>query len=166
MKPYALLLGGSHPQALIELHDICFAMAKNHKDAFKQVAHSWFGDPESSHVDAWLDLSVVDGHQFTPGKNPSQKSLYFVNVGSYLTNVFSENHHYFFLICKDRNEAKKRAIKLAGKNAKHAHPDNLSMVDALIKIDKIQGKDLGWSVAKNVKKASVKTGYWPLQKFQ
>lgn len=167
MKPFSLLLGGKHPNALIELHDICFAMAANHEDAFKAVSNRWFGDLKSAHVDAWLDLSCVDAHKFNLSSNPSNKSLYFVNVGSYKTGVFKEDHQYIFLICKNEIEAKNRALLLASKEMILPHIDNLVEVDSLIEIKEIDQFKLGWEpIPDGEESKKVEIGYWPLAKYR
>jgi hypothetical protein len=166
MKPYSLLLGGKHPDALIELHDICFTMADNQEMAFKAVVNRWFGDLKSAHIDAWLDLSIIDKHKFNANSNPSGKSLYFINIGSYKAGVFKEDHQYLFLICKDEKEAKSRALSMTKMEALLPHVDNLSAIDLLIEIKEIDNFNLGWEPTLEETANKVEIGYWPLSKYR
>jgi hypothetical protein len=42
---------------------LSFTLASDQDESFRLIADEWFGDPKSAHVDAWLDLSIVDEHQ-------------------------------------------------------------------------------------------------------
>ena len=167
MSPYAILLGGKHPQALLELHDLRFTLASSSDEAFRNVASLWFGDLASSHVDAWVNLSSVDGYSACKKQDTeSGKILCFVNVGSYLPGVFAENHHYFFLIASSLAEVKKRALLLLGKPDSLAHIDNAESIDAIIQVDEIDSQKLYWKKEDTEKSLEIHTGYWPLKKYR
>ncbi|MBL7542207.1 MAG: DUF1543 domain-containing protein [Bdellovibrionaceae bacterium] len=166
MKPFALLLGGRHPNALLELHDICFVMATDQKEAFKAVVDKWFGDPKSAHVDAWLDLSIVDGHQINLKTNPSGNKLFFINIGCYQPGVFREDHQYLFYVCRNKQEAKTRALAEWKSKATMSHVDNLMDIDSLIEVAQIGGTQLGWEKDPTSLPTPIHVGYWPLTKYR
>ncbi|MCK6596709.1 MAG: DUF1543 domain-containing protein [Bdellovibrionaceae bacterium] len=166
MKPFALLLGGSHPRALLELHDICFVMAENETDAFRAVVNKWFGDAKSAHVDAWIDLSIIDGHKVNLESNPSGKQLFFVNIGYYQKGVFREEHQHLFYVCSSLQEAKTRALTEWQSKTSLSHIDNLVDIDSLIEITHINRFKLGWEKELDLPDSVVNVGYWPLNKYR
>jgi hypothetical protein len=164
-KPFAILLGGKHPKALLELHDVRFTMARDYKEAFLNVAGQWFGKKSSVHMDAWLDLSLVDGHRFVPGTKKNGKVLYFVNIGGYLKDHFGEEHRYRFLVGEHADEVKKRAQEAFGRDFLLPHKDNFSAVDLLIPVEEIGGRSLRWEPAPGENPNVASNGYWPLRQF-
>jgi hypothetical protein len=163
-KPFALLLGGKHPEALLELHDLKVTFAADRAEAFQNVANAWFGSKDTAHVDAYLDLSNVDGHELADASDAdTQQKLFFINVGSYQKELFNENHHYFFMIGKSLAEVKTRAKSRLKTKAILAHTDNLLEIDQIIPLEQIDHQPLFWKKGKRgFKNNQPKNGYWPL----
>ena len=167
LRPYAILLGGKHSDALLELHDLKLVMAESQPKAFKAVANLWFGDPATAHVDAWQDLSQVDGHVFADASDAEKAvKLYFVNMGAYQKGVFAEEHHYFFVIASSINGAKQKAKLALALGRSLPHVDNAELIDDIIEIENISGQKLYWKKTDNFEATQIECGYWPLQKYQ
>ena len=149
------------------MHDLRFTLAEDHEQAFHQVAHSWFGDPSTAHVDAYMDLSQVDGYELAAAsEGEAAKTLFFVNIGGYQEGVFNEEHRYLFLIGENEKEVKLRAVKLYKSELRLTHVDNTEEIDQVIPIHEIDGQELSWKATADNKKPVAHTGYWPLKKYQ
>ena len=60
---YVVMLGGRHPGAKIEVHDVVFALADTFEQAYPQLRQAWFGSPKGLHIDSWLEVHGVDGQR-------------------------------------------------------------------------------------------------------
>lgn len=113
MKLFVIYIGGSHDQSLIELHYMRFVIADKIENTYPSLKKSWWGRPESLHLDAWGELHYADGYAIeldtTPPKDPSLK-LYFVNLGGYDTTQFTELHKNIFVVASSDAEAKAKAV--------------------------------------------------------
>ncbi len=113
MKLFAFYIGGSIPGALIELHDVRFGIGEKIEDCYGDIRKSWWGTPDSLHLDCWGELSAADGHNIVLQKQPFQGAnrLWFVNLGGYEPGDFSELHRNVFVVAPDDSKAKVRALK-------------------------------------------------------
>lgn len=138
MKLFVIYIGGTHPQSLIEVHDIRFIVAENLEQTFEFLKMSWWGDAKSLHIDAWGVLKQVDGYDvsFSEEEKHTTQKLFFVNLGGYDPTQFTELHKNIFLVAKDANEAKKKALAQA-KSWKSVHRDNLYEIDDIVNISLI-----------------------------
>ncbi len=50
---FVIYIGGSHEGALIELHDMRLIISDTIENAYETLRKSWWGTPESLHLDAW-----------------------------------------------------------------------------------------------------------------
>ncbi len=109
-----IYIGGIHEKALIELHDIRFVIAETIEDTYEELKSSWWGTPRSLHIDAWGMLDYVDGYNISlkpeAPLNPENK-LYFVNLGGYDSNEFTELHKNVLVVAPNESKAKVRALK-------------------------------------------------------
>jgi hypothetical protein len=140
---YVVLLGGKHPRASIEVHDVAFAFGDSLEALYPQLRAAWFGAPKGLHVDAWMAVDGVDGWKvrlanLAPG--PGEPRLYFINLGGYRPGAFGEDHHYVLVVATNKTDAKAlgRARLLNGWT--QGHLDALLDVDDCIPLDQVGGR--------------------------
>ena len=140
-KLFAVMVGGSHPGSNIELHDIRFVVGETLEATYKELKASWWGIPATLHIDAWCELSALDGFRVevrdTPKKSKAERhdnQLYFINVGYYEPGLFGEGHAYRFMIGPDRPSVWGRALREVSSSLQNRHKDNFMAVDEVIDI--------------------------------
>lgn len=139
MYLFVIYIGGSHQQSLIELHDIRLVLAKTIENTYPILRKSWWGIPESLHLDAWGILNYADGHRITISDQHQKhffKQLYFVNLGGYDNNQFTELHKNVFVIAENEAQAKQKAVQQV-KNWQSPHRDYLHQVENIINVNKL-----------------------------
>ncbi len=130
---HVVMLGGTHPRARIELHDVAFVDVEQLADAHDELRRQWFADPDGVHIDSWLEVDGVDGYQVRFGDAApavDAPRLYFLNLGGYVAGEFGEAHRYLLVVAADASQAKARARTLA-----HAVRWQLPHVDAVLEVD-------------------------------
>ena len=140
---FVVMLGGKHPRAKIEVHDVVFAIADSLEATYPQLRQGWFGAPAGLHIDAWMRVDGVDGWkvELSPlAPLPGSPRLYFINLGGYEANTFGEAHHYLLVVAQDKNQAKSRARQHMLKHWQQAHTDALLDVDDCLPIDQVSGR--------------------------
>ena len=60
---YVVMLGGRHPRAKIEVHDVVFAVAESLEGTYSQLREGWFGSPAGMHIDSWMAVDGVEGYK-------------------------------------------------------------------------------------------------------
>jgi FAD/FMN-containing dehydrogenase len=135
LKLFAVLVGGRHARANIELHDVQFVAAGSIEEAVRVLQDRWWGTPSSLHIDAYAELNVIDGHrvELSDEANGQRVSLYFVNTGGYRDGVFCEDHAYSFHVGADRHAVWAAAKARAEFSQKHQ--DNFDIIDDIVCID-------------------------------
>ena len=140
---FVVMLGGKHPRAKIEVHDVVFAIADSLEATYPQLRQGWFGNPAGLHIDAWMRVDGVEGWkvELSPlAPLPGSPRLYFINLGGYEANTFGEAHHYLLVVAQDKNQAKSRAKQRMLKHWHQAHTDALLDVDDCLPIDQVSGR--------------------------
>ena len=140
---FVVMLGGKHPRAKIEVHDVVFAIADSLEATYPQLRQGWFGNPAGLHIDAWMRVDGVEGWkvELSPlAPLPGSPRLYFINLGGYEANTFGEAHHYLLVVAQDKNQAKSRAKQHMLKYWQQAHTDALLDVDDCLPIDQVSGR--------------------------
>lgn len=140
---FVVMLGGKHPRAKIEVHDVVFAIADSLEATYPQLRKGWFGNPAGLHIDAWMRVDGVEGWkvELSPlAPLPGSPRLYFINLGGYEANTFGEAHHYLLVVAQDKNQAKSRAKQHMLKHWQQAHTDALLDVDDCLPIDQVSGR--------------------------
>jgi len=136
----AFYLGGKVEGMNIEVHDVHFFIGKTLNDFTSQVKKSWVGTQKSLHIDSWLALTHIDGHDIKlttiPEKQKSKK-LFFINLGFYQNNKFGEAHSMHFIAAESKEEAKKIAKGLMREEVETLHTDNIYDIDDCIQIDNV-----------------------------
>lgn len=112
MKLFAIYIGGEHPSAHIEVHDIRFIVAETIRDTHAQLRAEWWGAPGTLHIDCWAEISQADGYavRLLPGPSTGAEKLWFVNLGGYDGRDFAEQHKNLFVVAASMKEAKARAM--------------------------------------------------------
>lgn len=133
---FVIYIGGSYEGALIELHDIRLIVAANIEDTYDSLRKSWWGNPKGLHLDAWGILTWADGYNIEIVEDEhfiATKKLYFVNLGGYDSNQFTELHQNIFVVAENDKEAKSRALKYVS-NWQFPHRDYQFDVDSILNV--------------------------------
>jgi len=136
MKLFALYIGGATETSMIELHDMRFVIAKSLTDTYDELKRTWWGTPESLHIDCWGELTSADGHNIHLSPEPVEndgKNLYFVNLGGYDPDEFTELHKNIFIVAASESKAKVKALKMILDWKSH-HKDYLFDVEKTVNI--------------------------------
>ena len=142
LKLFAVYLGGRAPKANIELHDMVFAIGARIEDTYTQLLDKWFGSPASLHLDSWMVLDVVDGWRISLSETPSPtpEKLWFVNLGAYNANDFTELHAVSFHVAAAAPQARQAAMaRHFTSGVTEAHKDDLLDVDDCIALETVGG---------------------------
>lgn len=139
---FVVLLGGKHPQARIEVHDVAFVTGETLAETIPDLKSQWFGTAESLHVDSWLEVEGVEGYRVTfshaaPGEG--EPRLFFINLGGYEDGIFGEAHRYRLLVAPDAATARARAKALAPALWEQGHVDALLDLDDCLPVDRVGG---------------------------
>lgn len=144
MKLFVIYIGGSIPSSLIELHDMRFVLASDIEATYSELRKSWWGDPDSLHIDCWGELKSADGYDIHIRDTPPQSSekLYFVNLGGYDPLQFTELHKNMFIISSRETKAKVLALKQVlnwqGRHKDYVHEvEKASCVNDLVQKDSL-----------------------------
>ena len=140
---YIVMLGGRHPRASIEVHDVLFAQAETLADTYPQLRANWFGSPKGLHIDAWMEVDGVDAYriefsQASPA--PGALRLFFLNLGGYEPGVFGEAHRYLLIAAPDKATAKRLGRHRMAKGWIKAHTDAVLDIDDCLPIDLVGGR--------------------------
>ncbi|MBC9251624.1 hypothetical protein A9179_15230 [Pseudomonas alcaligenes] len=140
---FIVMLGGKHPRASIEVHDVVFAIADSLEGTYAQLRQAWFGKPDGLHIDAWMAVDGVDGYRvelshLAPA--PGSPRLYFLNLGGYRHGSFGEEHHYLLQVATDKREAKALGKRHMPGHWDKPHTDAVLEVDDCIPIDCVDGR--------------------------
>ena len=140
MKLFAFYIGGSIPGSLIELHDVRIIAGNALEDCYDQIRDSWWGTPDSLHLDCWGELNSADGHNIILREEPAtgEDKLWFVNLGGYDPADFNELHKNIFVVAPNASKAKVRALKTILDWKSH-HKDEQYEVETLACVNDIVG---------------------------
>lgn len=138
MHLFIVYIGGSHKQSLIELHDMRFVIGNSIEDTYNLLRQSWWGIPKSLHIDAWGCLNYADGHQISISEQPPEegaRKLYFLNLGGYDNQEFTELHKNLFVVATDPKEARQKALKYV-REWRSPHKDFMYEVDSVLDLNR------------------------------
>lgn len=136
MKLFAIYVGGEHPGANIEVHDVRFIAAETIDATYAALRDQWWGKPGSLHVDCWAEITRADGYEVSLRPEPfaGPERLYYVNLGGYDGVTFAEQHRNVFVVASDLKAAKARAIKQT-KGWRDAHRDDMYEAEQAFALD-------------------------------
>lgn len=143
MKLFAIYIGGEHPAAHVEVHDVRFVVADTIDGTHDQLRREWWGTAGTLHIDCWAEIDQVDGYEVTVRGEPSTgpERLYFVNLGGYDGKDFAEQHRNMFVVAGSVPEAKARAMgSISG--WKDAHRDDFYEAEHAFALDAMVGDRL------------------------
>ncbi len=143
MKLFAIFVGGEHPRANIEVHDIRFIAAQDITDTYAQLRADWWGKPGTLHVDCWAEIRRVDSYDVILKSDPppGPERLYFVNLGGYDGQTFGEQHRNLFTVAASVAEAKANALRTA-RHWRDPHRDDLYEAEQAFALDSLFGPGL------------------------
>jgi hypothetical protein len=140
MKLFVVLLGGTHPRAKIEVHDIAFAVADRLNGARPQLLAQWFGTRKGVHIDAWMKVDGVDGFKISLLHKPAPTGaprLYFVHLGGYDPARFGEDHSYELVVATSPSQAKSKSKERCLTSWTKPHTDAVHDIDACFAIEQV-----------------------------
>lgn len=140
---FVVMLGGKHPRARIEVHDVVFVVADTLESAWPQLRQHWFGKQEGLHIDAWMKVDGVDKWkvELSPlAPSPGAQRLFFINLGGYEANAFGEAHHYLLVVAQTKKEAMAKGRRQMLEHWTQPHTDLVVDVDDCLPIDEVQGR--------------------------
>jgi hypothetical protein len=132
-----LLVGCSPAGRHTEQHDVFFGIAESMGELLPQVIAFWPEAKGGLHIDAWRQVTLVDGYEVRVVENPGHSSatqLFFINLGGYKRGEFEEFHYKMIVAAPDKNEAMRLSKQTAffrhtGFAAATAHIDDKYGVD-------------------------------------
>ena len=140
---FVVMLGGKHPRAKIEVHDVVFAVADTLEAAYPQLREGWFGSQKGVHIDSWMTVDGVDGWKVQLSHlapNAGAPRLYFINLGGYESNVFGEAHHYLLVVARTAREAAAQGKQQMLTHWTQSHTDGVLDIDDCLPIDLVDGR--------------------------
>lgn len=140
---FVVMLGGKHPRARIEVHDVVFAVADTLQATYPQLRDAWFGSAKGVHIDSWMAVDGVDGWKVQLSHLAPQADaprLYFINLGGYAANVFGEAHQYVLVVARTAREAKALGKQQMLRHWAQAHTDAVMDIDDCLPIDLVDGR--------------------------
>ena len=143
MKLFAIYVGGEHPGAHIEIHDVRFVVADSIRDTHNQLRTEWWGTPDTLHIDCWAEIDHADGHDVRLSSEPTngRERLFFVNLGGYDGKDFAERHKNMFVVATSIAQAKARALETIA-DWTDAHRDDLYEAEHAFALDTMIGDRL------------------------
>ncbi|MES2688941.1 MAG: DUF1543 domain-containing protein [Bacteroidota bacterium] len=118
-KLYMVLLGSKAPGRNVEQHDYFFGIGASLKALLPEMQAFWPEAKASLHIDAWREVSAVDGYTILitardrPASLANSPKLFFINLGGYLHGHFEEQHHIHLTVQNDRVSAIQQAKRTA-----------------------------------------------------
>lgn len=110
-----ILLGCRPKGRQTEQHDIFFGIADTLADLKPAMQKFWPGT--NLHIDAWREVTNVDGHKVEVILKTAAKEntlhLFFLNLGGYKQNEFDEFHYKMLVVAADKGKAVKTAVQSA-----------------------------------------------------
>lgn len=132
-----LLVGATPPGRNTEQHDVFFGIADHIRDLVPQVQAFWPEAKRGMHLDAWREVTHVNGYAIQVIDEPDHHSdiqLFFINLGGYKPGEFEEFHYKMVVAAPGKGDAIKAAKKTAffrhtGFKGANAHVDDKYGVD-------------------------------------
>ncbi len=143
MLLYIVMLGGRHPAAKIEVHDVVFVSGNSLPEVYPQLRQQWFGTAAGLHIDSWMAVDGVENYKISLSQTApaaGEPRLFFINLGGYQAGNFGEEHSYLLVVAADKTSAKQKGKTMLATHWEKPHTDNLWDVDDCIAIDNIDGR--------------------------
>ncbi len=132
-----LLIGATLPGRHTEQHDVFFGFGESIRDVLPQVLDFWPEAKKGLHLDAWREVTLVNGFCVEVIDQPgymSNTQLFFINLGGYKQGEFEEFHYKMIVAAPGKDEAIILAKQTAffrhtGFKGANAHVDDKFGVD-------------------------------------
>ena len=113
-----VMLGCKPEGRYTEQHDIFFGIADSLKALVPQMHIFWKEAKGKLHIDAWREVTQVDGYNITVvdkqnNESINQQKLFFINLGGYKQNEFEEYHYKLLIAAEDMSKAIQRSKETA-----------------------------------------------------
>lgn len=132
-KLFAVYLGGRADRCNIELHDVVFVVGASIEETYPLLAKKWFGNLQGFHIDSYVELQNIDGYKIelkqSHSKDGSLKKLYFINLGAYKPEEFTEYHQSSFYVADSAPDAVRRAKSELCQGLQTIHKDDVVVLD-------------------------------------
>jgi uncharacterized protein DUF1543 len=136
-KLFMLLVGAKPSGRHTEQHDVFFGIGDSIRDILPQAEAFWPEAVDGMHLDAWREVTNVDGYAIRVLSEPSYKSdiqLFFINLGGYKKGEFEEFHYKMITAAPGKGEAIQQAkntafFKHTGFKGATSHVDDKYGVD-------------------------------------
>lgn len=137
LKLYMLLIGAKPPDRHTEQHDILFCIGYSIREVLPQVKAFWPEAKKTLHLDAWREVTLVNGYNVSVTEQPSLSNavqLFFINLGGYKQGEFEEFHYKLIVAAADKADAIRQArqtafFKHTGFSGAQAHIDDKYGID-------------------------------------
>ncbi|HEV2081003.1 MAG TPA: DUF1543 domain-containing protein [Brevundimonas sp.] len=141
MKLFAIFVGGRHAQANVEVHDMRFVVAPSLADTHAELRRQWWGRPGSLHIDCWSEIDRADGFDVALRPEPFEgpERLFYVNMGGYEADDFSERHRNLFVVAQSVAQAKARGLKRV-RGWSQPHRDDLYEAEDVFDLQQATGE--------------------------
>jgi hypothetical protein len=179
-----VLLGCKPKHRLTEQHDIFFGIANSLKELSSQFYNFWPEGKKNLHVDAWREVTSIDGYSVKIGTKTSAevettpKKIFFMNLGGYQKNEFEELHFKLLVVAENISEAIKTAkqhsfYKNGGFKGAAAHIDDkyaldvdeIYLLEDVLSAEEKQKYSVQISVAETIAD-EIHLGYLPVWKIK
>ncbi len=189
-KLFMLLLGCKPYGRHTEQHDVLFTIASHISDTIPSIKNFWPEAKDNLHVDAWREVTNVDGYQISVLDNADAKQimasietnqLFFINLGGYKKYEFEEFHYKMLAVAAEKGEAIRQSKQTAfykhmgfkGSTGATSHVDDKYGVDVddACKIEDILTADVKEKFSIHISGAKAEgsdemnLGYFTLQKL-
>lgn len=116
LKLFMIMLGCTPQGRITEQHDILFAIGHTLHNLIPKMKNFWPEAKGKLHIDAWREVTAVDGHTVQIVARNEQSStqsekLFFINLGGYKENEFEEYHYKILAVAESLAMATKKAKK-------------------------------------------------------
>lgn len=184
MKLFMILVGCSPASRNIEQHDVFFTIGQSINDIISDIGDFW-PDGGKLHLDAWREVSIVDGYQITISdsrmkEDKTAEKLFFLNLGGYKKEVFEEFHYKMLVVSNEKSHAIMQAKQTSffqhtGFKGATSHIDDKYGIDVddIYQIEDILPKKIREQfnltivpADKNAEADTIHLGYFPLSKFK
>ena len=117
-KLFMVLLGCTPKGRVTEQHDVFFGIATHLNELTPQMNLFWPEAEGKLHIDAWREVTVVNGFsvEVSSLKNlnsSGENNLYFLNLGGYKPGDFEEYHYKMLTVSTNVATAIKESKKTA-----------------------------------------------------
>lgn len=145
MKLFMVYLGGSAGKSNIEVHDVRFVVGETIEDTYPQLIQEWYGNRKGLHIDCYMQVHHIDGYQIELNTAPVDRQqqpekLYFVNLGGYQPEQFTELHEFGLFVATSSEDAKQQAKARLLTQSHIPHKDNLFEVDECFPVTLLDDK--------------------------